>query len=280
MRVHHLNCGSFCPRGKRLVNREGDLLERALVVCHCLAVETGGDILLVDTGFGIEDAHDPGRLGAVPRWLMDARPEIATTALAQLEASGFGAADVRHIVTTHLDSDHTGGLADFPEAEVHVFAPELAAARHPSLREKLRYRRAHWEHNPRWVEHGAGGDKWFGFESVRILDGLDEEIALIPLNGHTRGHTGVAINRGDGWLLHCGDAIFDCRELAAPPSCPPLLGFFQNLTAADNAARKANRERLRELTAMHGDEVDPLCSHDTHDLERRQAEATTAAATE
>jgi glyoxylase-like metal-dependent hydrolase (beta-lactamase superfamily II) len=278
MRVHHLNCGSFYPHGRRLVNGNGGLLEAGLIVCHCLAVETSGGLVLVDTGFGAKDAHDPGRLGMPSHLLMSARPEIATTAQSQLEALGCATADVRHIVATHLDPDHTGGLADFPDAEVHVFAPELEAARHPSLRERPRYRSAHWEHGPHWVEHRTGGDRWFGFESVRILPGLDEEIALVPLTGHTRGHTAVALNGGDGWIMHCGDAFFDHGELETPPSCPPALRFFQNLTAADNSARRANRERLRELSDRHGEEIDMLCSHDPEDLQRRQAEAGSAVA--
>jgi glyoxylase-like metal-dependent hydrolase (beta-lactamase superfamily II) len=279
MRVHHLNCGSFCPHGRRLINGEGRLLERGLVVCHCLAIETDDGVVLVDTGFGIEDAHDPGRLGAPSRWLMNARPEIATTAQSQLAELGFAATDVRHIVATHLDPDHTGGLADFPEAEVHVFAPELDAALNPILREKPRYIASHWKHNPRWVRHESGGDKWLGFESVRILPRLDDEIALVPLVGHSRGHTGVAIGSDDGWLLHCGDAYFDYREMQTPPSCPPLLRFFQNVTAIDNAARKANQERLRELANAPGSEIDMLCSHDPHDLKRRQEAAAGAGAT-
>jgi glyoxylase-like metal-dependent hydrolase (beta-lactamase superfamily II) len=273
MRIHHLNCGSFCPHGRRLINGEGGLLERGLVVCHCLAIETGDGLVLIDTGFGTEDVDDPGRLGAPSRWLMNARPETATTAIDQLAGLGFEAGDVRHIVATHLDPDHTGGLADFPEAEVHLLSAELDAALNPGLREKPRYRSAHWEHNPRWVRHEADGDGWFGFESVRILPGLDDEIALVPLAGHTRGHTGVAINGDSGWLLHCGDAIFDHREAQTPPSCPPMLRFFQNMTAFDNAARKSNQQRLRELAGAHGEEVDLLCSHDPQDLTRRQAEA-------
>ncbi len=271
MRVHHLNCGSFCPHGRRLVNGDGGLLEAGRVVCHCLAIETGDGIVLVDTGFGSVEARDPRRLGAAFRALMRPRPSPETTAAAQLEALGFASADVRHIVTTHLDLDHAGGLGDFPGAEVHVLASELAAAREPRLDERLRYVAAQWAHGPRWVEHaGSGGDDWFGFESVRVLPGLDDELLLVPLAGHSRGHTGVALDTGDGWLLHCGDAYFNHREVASPPSCPPMMGIFQRLTAVDNAARLRNQERLRELAAAHGDSITLLCSHDPWELERAQ----------
>jgi glyoxylase-like metal-dependent hydrolase (beta-lactamase superfamily II) len=279
MRVHHLNCGSFCPHGRRLVNGDGGLLDRALIVCHCLAIETGDGLVLIDTGFGMEDARNPRRLGTVFSTLMQPKPRVETTALKQLEALGFAATDVRHIVTTHLDLDHAGGLPDFPAAEVHLLAAELEAALHPALNDRLRYiGGAHWKHGPRWVTHDAGGDEWHGFESVRILPGMEAEILLVPLIGHTRGHTAVALRSGEGWLLHCGDAYFDHRELQTPPSCPPMLRFFQNLTASDNGARKANRERLRELAARHGDEIALFSSHDPHELERAQAQAGAAVA--
>ena len=181
--------------------------------------------------------------------------EIGETALKQVEGLGFAAADVRQIVTTHLDPDHSGGLPDFPEAEVHVLAAELDAALNPRLRDRPRYLGAHWKHGPRWVRHDAEGDEWFGFEGVRILPDLGAEVLLIPLTGHSLGHTGVAIKTGEGWLLHCGDAYFHHDEVATPPTCPPGLRFFQNLNAADRRQRMANQERLRELVARHGEEV-------------------------
>ena len=59
------------------------------------------------------------------------------TAIRQVEALGFSATDVRHLVPTHLDIDHAGGLPDFPEAELHVWRPEMEAVQSPSLKEKL-----------------------------------------------------------------------------------------------------------------------------------------------
>ena len=277
MRVHHLNCGSLCPHGRKLINGHGGLRERGHIVCHCLALETNNGVVLVDTGFGQEDARNPRQLGPVFA-AMGAQPRTETTALAQLEALGFAAADVRRIVATHLDPDHSGGLPDFPEAEVHVLSTELDAALHPRLRDRPRYLETHWKHGPHWVRHEPEGDDWFGFEGVRILPDLDAEVLLVPLFGHSLGQTGVALKTGEGWLLHCGDAYFNHGEVETPPSCPPGLRFFQNLNAADNKARKANQERLRELAARHGDGVTLFCSHDPHELEREQARGKAAIA--
>jgi glyoxylase-like metal-dependent hydrolase (beta-lactamase superfamily II) len=259
---------------------EGGLRSTVDVICHCLLIEGPDGLVLVDTGFGTEDARNPRQLGAPFRAFLRPRPQMAEAAVTQVERLGFAAADVRHIVVTHLDVDHAGGLPDFPAAEVHVLAAELASALHPTLRERDRYiKGAHWKHGPRWVEHRSeqGGDEWFGFESVRILPGLDAGVLLIPLAGHSRGHTGVAVNRGDRWLLHCGDAYFNRAQVATPPSCPPGLRAFQRIMAADNGARVANTERLRELATSHGDEVSLFCSHDRHELDRELAAAPTAA---
>ncbi len=96
---------------------------------------------------------------------------------------------------------------------------------------------------------------------------------IVPLEGHTRGHAGVAVKTPDGWLLHAGDAYFHHGELSATPSCPPALRFFQSVMAVDDAKRRANQVRLRELVKEHGGEVRVFSAHDKSELEafRRQA---------
>jgi glyoxylase-like metal-dependent hydrolase (beta-lactamase superfamily II) len=272
VRLHHLNCGTMCPRGARLLAGEGGLLASAKLVCHCLLIEAGGSaLILVDTGFGTDDVAAPARLGQPFRALV--RPQVSEreTAVRQIEALGLDPADARYVAVTHLDVDHAGGLGDFPQAEVHLVAPELPAARSPSLRDRSRYVRAQWAHGPRWVEHTVDGDDWFGFESVRLLPGLDVEVVLVPLLGHSAGHAAIAVRTGDGWLLHCGDAYFHRGQVATPPSYPPGLGVFQSVVGHDNKTRRHNEGRLRELAAAHGDEVRLVCSHDPVELDAAAA---------
>src|SRR5689334_23169931 len=114
MRVHHLSCGTLCPVSARLINGSGSWLARGRMVCHCLAVETSSGVILVDTGLGTHDMADPYRRLSRPFvYITGPRLERDDTALAQLERRGFAAGDVRHIVATHLDLDHAGGLTDF-----------------------------------------------------------------------------------------------------------------------------------------------------------------------
>lgn len=144
MTIHHLDCASMCPVGGRLLLGSGGLLTGRMVA-HCLLVESSDGLTLVDTGFGTADVADPHRLGRPFLAMMRPRLSPARTALHQVRALGYRPEDVRHIVLTHLDLDHAGGLADFPQAQVHVFAEELRAARARATRgERDRYRPAQW----------------------------------------------------------------------------------------------------------------------------------------
>jgi glyoxylase-like metal-dependent hydrolase (beta-lactamase superfamily II) len=274
--IRHLNCGTMCPRGARMLTGEGGLFTEARLVCHCLLIEGADELVLVDTGFGLDDVRKPRQLGRPFTAIVRPRLTAAETAISQIRELGFDPGDVRHIVTTHLDLDHAGGLPDFPDAEVHLLGLELEAALKPSRHDRPRYIAAHWAHGPRWVQHsGGGGDQWHGFDSVRILPGSDAEILLIPLIGHSFGHTGVAIRDGDGWLLHCGDSYFHHGEVATPPHCPRGIAAFAAFDQVDRAARRGNVERLRELALRHSEEVTLICSHDASYL---QEPAVTASA--
>jgi len=266
MRVHHLNCGTLCPAGGF-----GGLVAPERIVCHCLLVETRDGLVLVATGLGLADVRDVGgRLTRGFRTLLRPRLVEDECAIRQVVRLGFEPRDVRHIVITHLDSDHAGGLADLPWAKVHVHALEHEAVMaQRSAVERLRYLPAQWRHGPDWQLHGAagaGGDRWFGFHSVRALPG--EEILLVPLQGHTRGHAGVALKVGDGWILHAGDAYFHHGEMEPSPRCPLGLALVQRTFAFDNEARLRNQARLRTLVASPSSGVTVLCAHDPVYLER------------
>jgi glyoxylase-like metal-dependent hydrolase (beta-lactamase superfamily II) len=210
MKIHHFNCATMRPYGGRLVSGSGQLFAATELVCHCLLIETDRGLVLVDTGLGTGDVTAPDATLSTTFQRL-ARPALADseTAVRQVERLGFRAEDVRDVVLTHLDLDHAGGLRDFPHARVHVLRAELEAAHAGrTTRERSRYPRAQWSHGPRWVTHDPQGEEWFGFAAVREPAGIPAEILLIPLIGHTVGHTGVAVRDGAGWLLHAGDAYF------------------------------------------------------------------------
>jgi glyoxylase-like metal-dependent hydrolase (beta-lactamase superfamily II) len=269
MRVHHLNTGTMCPRSARLVNGRGRLFGRARMVCHVLLVETARDgLLLVDTGLGTGDIAEPARLG--PGWVRMTAPRLdpAETALAQVRALGHAPADVRHIALTHLDLDHAGGIPDFPAATIHVHRREhTAAMSRIGKRARGRYIPGHWRHEPRWQLHDDGGEGWFGFAGVQQLL-ADPDVLLVPLPGHTAGHTGIAVRTADRWLLHAGDAYFFHGQLDTPPHAPIVMSLFQRRVDTDRSLRRENQERLRRLRADHGAEVTIFNGHDPVDFDR------------
>lgn len=272
MRVHHLNCATLCPLAGRLLSAISPGLVPERLVCHCLLVESSDGLVLVETGLGTHDVSG-ARGGAYTRRLrsMGARLDPAEPAAAQVARLGFSPDEVRHVVLTHLDFDHCGGIADFPRAEVHVLAGEHEAAMaRRTLFERSRYRPETWRHRPRWVlHHPDHGERWYGFEAVRRIGGLPPELLMIPLGGHTRGHAGVAVETPRGWILHCGDAYFHEDEVDPErPRCPPGLDLFQRLTGLDDGLRRRNQERLRALRREHGDAVRLISAHDPAELDR------------
>jgi len=265
MKVHHLNAGTMCPASARLVNGEGGWLQRARLVCHVLLVESQQGLVLVDTGMGLADIAQPARLG--PGWVRLTAPTLSPeeAAVSQVRALGFDPAEVRHVLPTHLDRDHAGGMADFPKAAVHVHRTEHASA----LRDR-RYRPAHLADlgQADLRLYDDGGETWFGFQGVRALDEREPEILLVPLRGHTHGHCGVAVKSEGRWLLHAGDAYFHHAQVEAGGAAPLGLRLFQRLADSDSQQRAANQARLRELALGHPGEVEVFCAHDPKELAR------------
>jgi glyoxylase-like metal-dependent hydrolase (beta-lactamase superfamily II) len=280
MRIHHLNCGTDCPLGGALFDGRS-LGPLGRIVCHCLLIETDAHgLVLVDTGYGLRDVahphHRPQPRITLPwRMMLNIRLHERETAIRQVEALGYRASDVRHIVATHLDFDHAGGLEDFPHATIHVMQREYDDATGPrdGYVARNRWRPSQLNDVANWRGYGARGEPWFGFDAVRNLDGLPPEILLVPLPGHTWGHAGVAVRDDAGhWLLHAGDAYFYRGEMRqARRRCTPGLRAYQRLMEVDGDARLGNQERLRLLSVERRAEVTVTCTHDPVELERCQA---------
>jgi glyoxylase-like metal-dependent hydrolase (beta-lactamase superfamily II) len=274
MKVHHLNCISSCPLGGRMMDGHSpSILQRGRLCCHCLLVESKAGLVLVDTGFGLRDVRDPhSRLSSFFLKLLspDFREEL--TAIRQIERLGYSARDVRHIVLTHLDFDHAGGLDDFPEVQVHMMSEERRhAMQQRTWLDRQRYRPQQWSDRSSWHVHGmtgTAGSRWYGFENVHGGGGLPDDVLLVPLPGHTFGHAGVAVRSDDGWMLQAGDAYFDPREMDPDrPRCRLGLRLYQTLMEKDRSARLDNQKRLRRLHQDHG-EVRLFCAHDPQEFEQ------------
>jgi glyoxylase-like metal-dependent hydrolase (beta-lactamase superfamily II) len=217
----------------------------------------------------MDDMKSPGRLGPM-RVVNRPRLDENETAFKQIQKRGYKPGDVRHIIMTHLDLDHTGGLPDFPKAKIHVLLRELEAAITPrSFKEKERYRNAHWAHSPEWVayEDDYNKETWFGFDSIRWLKGLPPEIVLVRLPGHTRGHCGVAIRTADRWLLHAGDSYYFHKQMDENSKVTPMVRLFQCFAHLDYDSAMLTKELLRVFVSQSRRYLTVICSHDTEEFE-------------
>jgi glyoxylase-like metal-dependent hydrolase (beta-lactamase superfamily II) len=262
VRVHHLNCGSF----QLLAGEPPVAGARPVGVTHCLLAETGDGLLLVDTGFGLRDCLAPTPFVRLMTALGRCARDPEETAVRQVARLGYAREDVRHIVLTHCHYDHAGGLPDFPQARVHIYADEYQAVIRPrGASERMPYRREHWAHSPHWAVHALAGERWFGLPCTPAVDLGTTQFALVPLPGHTRGHSGVTLRVGDGWLFHSGDAYIYHGEVdPAGPFYPRRHRLQRALFSLNPSLRQVGKHaaRLRALAQAHGDQVHLLCSHD------------------
>jgi glyoxylase-like metal-dependent hydrolase (beta-lactamase superfamily II) len=250
MKVHHLNCGTMRMPGAQLV-------------CHVLLVEAPSGLVLIDTGFGLLDIADPGhRIGP---YRAVTRPALMEeqTAIRQIQALGFKPADVRHILLTHGDTDHAGGLSDFPWAMVHVSENEERAIRQrPTWLERLRYNTHQWAHEPTLIGHTPGSESWRGFEGVTPLEEVGPQILLVPLPGHTRGHSGIVLHDGDRFVLHAGDAFYHAGTLSGLSRPPLSLRLQEAAFTFDRRLMRENQARLSELQSTNDTDLLIVNAHD------------------
>ncbi|MGL6072902.1 MAG: MBL fold metallo-hydrolase [Fimbriiglobus sp.] len=242
MRLFHLNCGVLhaAPNPR--------------AACHCLLVEHGGRLVLVDTGIGLQDIAQPvERVGQMAITAAGFQFQESLTAARQIESLGFRSEDVGEVILTHCDRDHVGGLADFPNAQVHLSEEEFL-----NHDKSPRYSQAQFSHSPKWVKHCKQDTRWFGLEARKLKLAINVEMMLVSLPGHTLGHCGVALRDGDQWLLHVGDAYYLRVELTTDDHPVSALATAR---ADDDNLRRRSLAELQRLARDHS-EVTMFGYHD------------------
>lgn len=242
--IHHFNCGYLHkPPNPR-------------AICHCLLLRDVRGLAVVDTGIGVRDVRHPEER-YTPEMIESAGFQFdeANTFVYHIANAGYYPRDVRHIILTHGDPDHTGGMTDLPYARVHLSLEEIENMR--TL--KPRYMILHFHHHPYWKPYPKSDRLWFGLEARPLELGFESEVLLIPLFGHTMGHCGVAIQQGERWVLHVGDAYYLREELTTDDHPVSALAAQR---ADDDALRRASIEQLRRLLRDHGDQIELFGYHD------------------
>ena len=181
------------------------------------------------------------------------------TAVQQLLSRGIDASRVTDIVLTHCDSDHVGGLSDFPDAHVHVSSEEKFNLDSGNPR----YTPRQFGHGPTWRTYSKNDCDTFGLPSRRVKTALDVDIRLIPLFGHTNGHCGVAVNDDGSWILHVGDAYYLRDELT---NHDHPINELATLRADNDELRRQSLNSLRAITAQPSTNLTYFGYHDITEL--------------
>jgi len=247
MKIHHLNCGLLHKPPSPKAS------------CHCLLLEFPDKLILVDTGIGLLDVEHPeSRLSKETIEAAGFQFHEELTAARQLEALGIHQEDVTDIILSHMDNDHTGGAADFPNAVIHVSEEEYNEF---YKSDSPRYSKEHFEHDPTFQLYDSSIERsWFAFEARAVNIPGPTEILLIPLFGHTAGHCGVAISYKNKWIFYIGDAYYLRAELEIENHPVDALA---SMAAWDDTLRRESLGKLRNLYHNHGDQIE---IHGYHDL--------------
>lgn len=153
---------------------------------HCLLVDTGDELVLIDTGAG--------------EFAMPGSEPNAGKLLPTLSAMGIQPEDINHVIVTHYHPDHVGNLSvddrvAFPNATYWLSQVEADFLANPGedpfapfANQKLQPVRD----NDQLTIFNAGDEIISGFKTL-------------PAPGHTPGHIALMIGHGEEVLFHMVD---------------------------------------------------------------------------
>ena len=205
------------------------------ITVNCFALKGPDGITLIDAGTG-------------PSW-----GAAMGHAPASMAAAGIAPKDVAHVLITHLHGDHALGLfggdkSFFPNAEITVpeadfgfYGDEANRARTPERKQGA-------------FAITATLKKLYAGRIRAVPAGeAHPGITLIPLPGHTFGHSGYLIE-GEKSLLLWGDAL----HLSDLQASDPDIGFIYDFDAATaRASRGAILARAaREAWIVSGGHIE------------------------
>ncbi|MFN3855895.1 MAG: MBL fold metallo-hydrolase [Phreatobacter sp.] len=193
---------------------------------NTLVVETGGRVVLLDTGNGNTGAPTSG------------------TWMANFRAAGFDPARVDSVIISHFHGDHINGIrlrdgtAVFPNAEIQVPAPEWAFwMSDERMAQAPEAARGAFQNCRRVFGPVAAQVKQFE-PGAEVAPGITSQAAF----GHSPGHTVFMIASGNGKLLYMADTSNHPALFVRNPDWAAIFDMD-----ADTA--RTTRRRLLDMAA-------------------------------
>jgi glyoxylase-like metal-dependent hydrolase (beta-lactamase superfamily II) len=190
-----------------------------LDVADCgFLVNTGKQIILVDVGTG-------------GWWGGAAFGRFAGS----LRSAGYTPEAVNIVLLTHLHSDHAGGLTThdgkrvFPNADVYVAKVESDFWLSPDIAAKApKDAQPFFQSAQAIAAPYIKAGKWHTFSGAeKIVDGME----LVPLPGHTPGHTGYEFSSRGQKVLFLGDIVHALRVQVQHPEVTAVFDIDQTAAA-------------------------------------------------
>lgn len=182
-------------------------------------IDTGTEVILVDTGFKEDFAAPPKKLGA-PLYMGEKVADYMTA----FRALGYQPEQVSKILITHKHPDHTAALDCFPNAKVYI-APEDADAMQLTGENIVR------------VTYQSGPYHNFP-KAERIADG----IYMIEAKGHTLGNSIIVAEDEGLYYMMQGDVTYTDAAL----KMNKLSIVFEDIQAA-----RVTMDRVRQFVMDH-----------------------------
>lgn len=182
-------------------------------------IDTGDEVILIDTGFQ-NDMKAPARKLGAPLYM----GEKIADYMEAFTALGYSAGQVTKIIVTHKHPDHTAALQYFPNAKIYI-SPEDADALGLAGDNVVR------------VAYGDGA--YYNFPASQIVA---PGLRIIEARGHTYGNSIAMLEDGDLFYMFQGDVTYCDAALKANK----LSIIYEDI----NAARET-LDRVREFVGKH-----------------------------
>ena len=178
-------------------------------------IDTGDEVILVDTGFKAGFPAPAKKLGA-PLYM----GELIADYKSAFEALGYKPEQVTRILITHKHPDHTDAIALFPNAKVYIYPEDADAMKLPEGGNIVR---------------ATYNDSFKNFpRAEKVIDGL----WFIEAKGHTKGNSIIILECDGLFYMFHGDVTYCDAALKANK----LRIVFE-----DKAAARVTLDRVREF---------------------------------